>query len=130
MSMFDILLTLSDGNPGAVSVLTQLFRADQKFDSMSFMGNLGPILSLDSHGIYGNNIWVLFKNCCGQKVYGVITALRAVQLGLFSEKELWNHIDNCTRIDVKGLYESVKNRLDGKFGGDTFDVYDTVSSAN
>jgi hypothetical protein len=105
-------------------------QANPNFDSRSFLGPLGPILSLDSHGIYGSNIWVFFKNCCRHKIFGMITVLRAVQLGLFSETELWNHIDSSTPIDVKSLYEKVKSELDGNFGGDTFDVYDSIPATN
>lgn len=108
-STLDVAMKLSQGNPGGVSVIIQLMQIQH--DPDAFMGPLANLLSLDTHGIYGPNIWVLFKNCCAQRILNVVTVLRSVQLGLYSENEMWNCIDNCTPIDVEYLYNQVKKQL-------------------
>ena len=105
-NMMNMMVKMVEGNPGAINVCMQLL-AD-KNDPDSFLGGMGNILSLDTHGIYGSNIWVLFKNVCGQNILNVVTVLRAVQLGLYSESDLWNCIDNCTVLDCEQLRERVK----------------------
>lgn len=108
-TMMNIVMKMADGNPGAVTVLVQLI--SDKNDPDSWAGGLGNLLSLDTHGIYGPNIWVLFKNVCGQNIVNVVTVLRAVQLGLYTERDLWNCIDNCTPLDCEQLLERVQAEL-------------------
>ena len=108
-TMMNIVMKMADGNPGAVTVLVQLLAS--KHDPDSFAGGLSNLMSLDTHGIYGSNIWVLFKNVCDQSILNVVTVLRAVQLGLYSERDLWNCIDNCTPLDCERLLSSVRKEL-------------------
>lgn len=108
-SVVDAAVELADGNPGAISVIMQLI-AD-KNDPDGFAGGLGNLLSLDAHGIYGSNIWVLFKNVCGQSILNMVIVLRAVQLGLYSERDLWICIDNCTPLDCQKLLAEVRKEL-------------------
>ena len=100
---------MAEGNPGAVTVIVQLI--DDKSDPDSWAGGIGNLLSLDTHGIYGSNIWVMFKNCCNQNILNVVTVLRAVQLGLYTERELWQCIDTCTPIDCNQLLVKVRKEL-------------------
>lgn len=115
-SMMNIVMKMADGNPGAVTgnpgAVTVLFQliAD-KNDPDSWAGGLGNLLSLDTLGIYGPDIWVLFKDVCGQNILNVVTVLRAVQLGLYSERNLWNCIDNRTSLDCEQLLTKVRERL-------------------
>lgn len=108
-TMMNIVMKMADGNPGAVTVITRLIV--DKNDPDDWAGGFGKLLSLDSHGIYGSNIWVLFKNVCDQSILNVVTVLRAVQLGLYSERDLWNCIDNCTPLDCERLLSSVRKEL-------------------
>jgi hypothetical protein len=108
-NVMSIVMKLSDGNPGAVTVCVQLM--SDRNDPDCFLGPLGNFLSLDTHGIYGSDIWVLFKNVCDQRILGVVTVLRAVQLGLYTEREMWQCIDSCIPIDVDGLLLKVQKEL-------------------
>jgi hypothetical protein len=109
--MMNIVMKMTDGNPGAVTVITQLIV--DKNDPDDWPSGFGKLLSLDTHGIYGSNIWVLFKNVCNQNILNVVTVLRAVQLGLYSERDLWNCIDNCTPLDCERCRQVfVRNCLD------------------
>jgi hypothetical protein len=89
---------------------------ESKCDPDHFIGPIGSILSLDSHGIYGTDIYVLFSDICGKDVVKTCAVLRAVQLGLFEESKLQ---DACGRQDYSGreiidpddLLKKVQDRL-------------------
>ena len=104
-----IVMKLADGNPGAIRVCAQLL--GDTTDPDNFLGGMGNLLALDSHGIYGSNIWMLFKDVCHQNVVGMVTVLRAVQLGFYSESDLWKAIDGTIKLQIEPLYLSVKQHL-------------------
>jgi hypothetical protein len=108
-TMMDVALKMSEGNPGAVTVVIQLLSS--KHDPDSWCGGFGNLMSLDTHGIYGSNIWVLYKDVCAQNILNVVTVLRAIQLGFYTEKDLWRCIDTSTPLDVQELYGLVKREL-------------------
>jgi hypothetical protein len=92
INLSDTLMTavikMSDGNPGAVTALMALSTVKPTVDPESAMGPYAPLLSLDTHQIYGSAIWILYKDVCKQSARTMLMLLRAVQLGLFSESAL------------------------------------------
>ena len=52
-NMLDGMVALADGNPGAVTIMAQLVREDPTFLQL-----------LDHLGIYGTDIWMLYKDEC------------------------------------------------------------------
>jgi hypothetical protein len=103
----DSVLKLSEGNPGAMEVLMTLMTESPLIDPDNMFGSL---LSLDTLGIYGRRIWMLYKDVCGQDVVKMVAALRAVQMGLISEETLNHAIDHrggginldVIMVDIKG----------------------------
>lgn len=83
-----MIMKMSGGNPGAVNVLAQILKEGATIDPDDFMGGLGTVLSLDTHGIYEEKIWMLYKDICGESIVNTIGVLRAVQLGYMRESEL------------------------------------------
>lgn len=112
----DVVVKMADGHPGAVNVLMQMLTDGAKVDPDSYLGGLGAILSLDSHAIYGSDIYILNNDICERSLPKTLAVLRAVQLGFFSESTLK---DACHRQDRSGksivpveeLYLKVKERL-------------------
>lgn len=105
-------LKLADGNPGAATVCCELLKNGEKIDPDSMLGGLGCLLSLDTHGIYGASIWMLYKDVCGEDLPKTIAVLRSVQLGFLEESKLIHAIDNRgDGIVVDDLYALVKERL-------------------
>jgi hypothetical protein len=103
---------MSEGNPGALTVVTQMIKSGGDIDPDGFMGGFGAVLSLDTHRIYGCRIWMLFKDVCGQDLCVMIAILRAVQLGLLRESLLHTAIDNRGQgIDVAALVAEVEEQL-------------------
>jgi hypothetical protein len=90
---------------------------------LSFMGPYGPILALDSHGIYGPHIWILYKEICGESIPRTIAILRAVQLGFLKEQDLLDEIKGietfkpALKVDVPTMVAKVRERLELPFVG-------------
>jgi len=84
----DVLIKMSDGNPGAIAALMTLLTTYEDIDPQAFMGGLGAIMLLDKWEIYGSAIHILFKDKCKQNVRKMVVIMRATQLGLFSHIKL------------------------------------------
>lgn len=114
-----IVTKMSDGNPGAISVMMQLIKESESIDPDAAMGPLAHILDLDSYGIYGSHIWILYKDICGEDIVNTIAVLRAVQLGLFKKWVLTKAINDIANgtpdesevIDVSKLLTAVRKEL-------------------
>ena len=104
-TIISAVMKLAEGNPGAVTVLMQAAKENHRIDPDCAFRELGPILSLDTHHIYGSNIWILFKDVCGQRIAAMLAVLRACQLGF--------HANPMTvqRNEVDALWDKVSERL-------------------
>lgn len=87
-TFMDAVIKMADGNPGAVSALTELAMASPKIDPQSALGALSPVLAFDTHGIYGSEIYIIWSDKCGRDARKTLMLLRAVQLGLLPESKL------------------------------------------
>ena len=110
----DVVVKMCDGNPGAMDALVSLLKPENvKIDPDNIMGPLGPILSLDSFGIYGTDIYVLFSDICGRNIAKMVAVIRATQMGLFSRdilKDAAHRQDYSGRdmVPVDDLYNKIK----------------------
>lgn len=59
MNMQDMLITMSEGNPGALTCMMQMIQTDP-------MTGMLEILLFDSLGIYGSKIYMVWNDCCGR----------------------------------------------------------------
>ena len=115
-NMLDVMTKMSEGNPGALTALMECMQDEGKTDPDDFMGALGTVLSLDTVGIYGTDIYVLWSDICNRNTIKLIASIRAHQLGFISGLLLK---DACSRqdysgknlIDVDDLYKQVCDRL-------------------
>lgn len=82
------VMKMVDGNPGAMMALIEMMEKYPSIDPQSAFGPLTPVLSLDTHGIYGSEIYILFSDKCGRDVRKMALLLRAVQLGFRSSSWL------------------------------------------
>jgi hypothetical protein len=111
-SLREAIYKLSEGNPGAVRVLIDLFKHNDKIDPDNILGGTGVLLNLDMLGIYSSRIWMLYKDVCGEDYVKTVAMIRACQLGLISEGQLNEAIENYGRgIDVDQLVQQVKEAL-------------------
>ena len=71
MSMKDVIVVVCDGNPGAVNVCCQLLEGE---------GGLTDMLRMDAASIHGPNIWVAYKDVCGEDIKVMRGKLRSGEL--------------------------------------------------
>jgi hypothetical protein len=83
-SLKEVLILMSDGNPGAATVLVQLIKS----------GDVETIERLLEYDIKGSHIWVLYKDLCDQSLQ---TMAKLVQK---CPKEIL--IAACSREDRSG----------------------------
>jgi hypothetical protein len=107
-STIDVLVKMSEGNPGALNVLMTLLERVEDIDPDAGLGGLLYVLLLDDLEIYGPRIWMLFKYVCGQRIEGVITLMRANQLGLMTKMEMMDIIDANQPFDCIPLAAQVR----------------------
>jgi len=106
------IIKLSEGNPGALSVMKEIFVRGPIIDPDALMGPVAHILSLYSFGIYGPRIWMLYKDVCHEDLQSMIAVLRAVQLGKLSQEVMNHAIDNYGKgIDIKAVLDDVQAEL-------------------
>ena len=67
-SGLQLLMKMSEGNPGAATVLAQLFQTDLGIMS---------VLSLDDMNIRGSQIWIGYKDYCKQDIDKFKQAIQA-----------------------------------------------------
>jgi len=107
----DVMLKLSEGNPGAATVLMQVMQTASAVDPENAFGPLGPMLSLDTYAIYGSKIWVLYKEVCEQDIVRFLGVLRATQMGIISLKDVNRAIENPSTMNVGSVMVALKERL-------------------
>jgi len=87
-SMLDVIVKMVEGNPGATNVLAQVIEATPMIDPDNAFGGLGVMMSLDTYGIYGSDIYVLFNDKCDSDIRKFLMILRATQMGFCNHVKL------------------------------------------
>jgi hypothetical protein len=98
------VMKLSDGNPGATVALANLMKMARQIDPDSAFGPLGPLFFFDTHGIYGSDIHVFFKDVCKSSPLNAETVMRADQLGIQT-------YTGQTEFDFPALLAAVREQL-------------------
>lgn len=88
------VVKMADGNPGALTVMIGLLKITPEVDPTNMLGGFGFVLLLDTFEIYGERIWMLYKDFCQEDIEKTIFVLRACQMGIMSLRELNFAIDN------------------------------------
>lgn len=110
MGFNDAIFAMSDGIPGAITVMMDGFRHGGDIDPDG-MGGWGFILNLDAMGIYGTRIWRLYKDMCGESLSKSIAMVRSVQMGVIQAETLNAAIDGKGSIHVERTIEKLKEKL-------------------
>lgn len=87
-SIMDVVTKMSEGNIGCVTALMDVISKGGLIDPDAMLGGVGTILLLDTWGIYGSNIYVLWNDQCNRDIREFMLLLRATQLGYFSSAKL------------------------------------------
>jgi hypothetical protein len=84
----DAVAKIAEGNIRAAVCIMDLMKHSEEIDPLSYLKVIGPVMLLDSLGIYGPNVWVIFKDVCEQNHARMLAVLRATQLGMLSSEAL------------------------------------------
>lgn len=107
----DALVKMSDGNPGGLMAMMSMVEVAEDADSNNAYGSFGPLVYLDTFGIYGSRIWCLFKYVCGENPRHALACLRSVQLGILSRAELGRYLDGQSKLDFEVLIPKLVKEL-------------------
>lgn len=111
-SIVSMIVKMAEGNPGAATAMSAMVEKGYGIDPQAWGGGISAVFCLDSWGIYGHRIWMLYKDVCGQNVEKTLAVIRACQLGLLGVSALNHAIDNRgDGIDVADLMMLVKGHL-------------------
>lgn len=76
---------MSEGNPGALQVFMGFL---EEPDGLSY------ILTLDTIGIYGSKLYMLWNDCCGRDLNKVKRVLQGYTARALSGEEILSHISD------------------------------------
>lgn len=106
-----VVMVLSEGNPGAVVVISEILSKGSQIDKDSLHPML-ILLRLDALGIYGSRLWMLYKDVCGMDIVNTIAVIRSHQLGIIDDFQLNHAIDNFgDGLNVEHIYKKVTEQL-------------------
>lgn len=84
----DVIIKMADGNPGAITAMMAIMEKHDEIDPQAIMGGMGAIMILDTWGIYGTEIYILWNDKCNRDVRQMLMLMRATQMGMFSHTKL------------------------------------------
>jgi hypothetical protein len=100
MTPIDIMIQLSDGNPGGATALAEMYGSTAEVDPQNMLGGLGAILQFDTYGIYGSDIYILWSDQCNRDTRRLHVLMRATQLGIFDRERLKELAGDQMRTNV------------------------------
>jgi hypothetical protein len=99
-SLVEVFQILSEGNPGALKTLMEVYQKSSIIDPDNILGGLGILLQFDTYNIYGSSIYILWNDQCERNTYKLLLLLRATQLGEFSLTRLKQLADDQMRACI------------------------------
>ncbi len=94
MGLMDMITTMSEGNPGAVSVLAQISNKDP------VMGGFMELLSLDDMNIRGTQIWVAYKDFAKEDIDIFLEAVKKRDSKMVDEVNKQGQMGNHDHVAV------------------------------
>ena len=107
----DVFVKMSEGNPGALRVCMDIYNQDGDIDPQGAMPSLSPLLRLDDMGIYGPEIWVLYKDVCNSDIVYLLALLRSNQLGHIGKGQIRSAIRGLSDFDLESILDDVRKKL-------------------
>jgi hypothetical protein len=88
--VYDIKLGMDrviEGNPGAMTVLRQLFDVHDRFE---FHDCERLLEAMDVVGLHGSYVWILFKDICHERIHVFADVIRAMIIGAIDPGVVYN----------------------------------------
>lgn len=100
MSIQEMVLVMSEGNPGAIAVIVDMLTKSSGFFD---------ILMLDSLDIRGSKLYMLHNDCCSRDSAKFERTLMAIRHSVFTTEQVHNNLERCYAIPF--IDDSIK--IDG-----------------
>jgi len=104
-------INVAEGNPGAITAILELCKLSPDVDPESWSGNFAPFFSLDTHRIYGGEVWQLYKDAHDCSPLKTLTTLRCIQMGIITEREVRDAMNRQARLDHDALLKQLQEKL-------------------
>lgn len=88
MKAFDVIIVMADKNPMARSCITKMLLQNSPEKVFEFM------YVLDSFGIYGEKLYILWHNCCCSNMKKFQQTIQAFRDGKFMEEEIQQNLSD------------------------------------
>ena len=88
MTVHDVIITMSEGNPGALTACMDILKQSD---------GLLSLLALDTYGIYGSQLYIVWNYSCERDTPLMIQLLAAVALELIPVSRLKELAGCCAR---------------------------------
>jgi len=90
----EMVKVMSEGNQGALTYIMEMVRG----------GNWAQVaLTLDSIGLYGDKIYILWNDCCDRDVRKVEKVLSAWREGKLTTEDIHKNLDQGWGVPFEGL---------------------------
>lgn len=102
-SMMEIVTKMSEGNPGAMAFIMDVISADQ-------LDIVYVIMPLDTLGIYGSKLYMLWNDACDRDIEKVKKVIDAWRISELTKEEIHENLNRGRALPFKGLtdYETKK----------------------
>lgn len=84
-SVETMFMKMSEGNPGALSVIMELLRSD----------SFHYIIMCDTLELYGEKLYMLYNDCCGRDIEKMKNVIDDWQHGKISKEEIHDHLSSA-----------------------------------
>ena len=84
MTIMDMIVVMSEGNPGAISVIAQMMQ-----DPHSIL----DIILCDSLDIRGSKLYMLYNDCCGRNIAVFNRTLKMLRAGIFTMEQIHSNLE-------------------------------------
>ena len=105
-TIIEVITKLSEGNPGALSVLSELIES-YNGDTLKL---LPEYLTIDSMELYGSQLYMLWNDCCNRKIEKVKKVLELYRKGKINSNDIDERIKNV------GYGKSFDDLIERNFG--------------
>lgn len=89
ITMNEMIYIMSEGNPGALTVLAEIMKEPN---------GILDILSLDSLDIRGSKLYMLWNDCCGRDFKKFKRTLQLLRTGVFDHEEIMANLDRVRAL--------------------------------
>lgn len=101
-SVQDIVLKMSEGNPGALTTCLEIIKAKNN----DIVQSIPIFLTLDNMELYGSYLYMLWNDCCSRNIDDVLRVICCFAEGKITKNDIEERIKNVGfGKDFKDLIE-------------------------